>query len=135
MDIDKWLEEYDRKHPIKSKLINLAVKWDLWFTSTWLHAWYFGRHWGYMAPCCIPEGTPPPIYIRRRIRKMQRAGFNPLWYTWADGEHTFIFATEDEAERAFQCYKNKYMANWGHIGHKKVTEELLKYSVPIRKKG
>jgi hypothetical protein len=129
--IDEWLAEYDRQHPIKSKLEKLRLHYKMWFQTTWLHKWYHGRYWGYIAPELIPFGTRPSIQIRFFVFRMRLFGHDPYLYTWDLGEHTFIFRTEYEAEAAFQRYKGKYKANWGHLNHPRVTENLLKYCVHV----
>ncbi len=87
-----------------------------WFEDRWIHFkvgmdnWPGIRHWNSwwhgvdsepLRPC-----EDPGIRLSRRIKywvvpiMKGRRGFYPLFYTWYVGEHTFIFATTEEASKA-----------------------------------
>jgi len=107
-DYRKWCKE----HPIQSWLITKKIRLEYWYQNTWLGRKWYGDWW-----LCCPIYEEPikievPWQIRYYVWKMRRAGFNPLWYTWYIGEHTFIFETGEEAHRAYEQFEDEALQAW-----------------------
>jgi len=121
----KWKKE----HPIHFKLIELKNEFQYWFERTWFGKLYLGEYYSVSPVNTNPEKIPISLQMRIYIRRMKLAGFNPLFYTWYMGEHTLIFSTQKEANKAYQKYEeNKsgsFSCYWYGMDDENLPNELI----------
>ncbi len=112
--MSEFSDELFRKRTIKQDGFKVWLEYRWSYFKCGMDYWPGIRHWNKWwygvdsepVHGCVWRAATPSRYLKYWvIPAMRRQGFTPFYYTWYAFEHTFIFATTEEAHRASRIFE------------------------------